>query len=69
MKLISKHEENNYAEYIFEYKGYTIKETCYAEDDCTHHSARVLKDNAEITRFNWLGCLEQAKKYIDEVSK
>lgn len=67
LKLVKKDVQWDEAEYIYEYKGYVIKEYYFHEEDCDHHSAHVYFNNKELKQFNWAGCLQQAIKYIDEL--
>lgn len=65
-RVKTEYETWDEAEYIYEYKGYTIKEYYYMEEDCTHHSAHVYKDGKQLKQFNWAGCLQEAMKFIDQ---
>lgn len=67
MTLLSKHEEWDFAEYIYSYRGYTITKDCYAEDDCCHYIAVISVNGKQLVEFHGQDCLEQAKEYIDEV--
>ena len=51
----------------YEYKGYIIEEHYEEDDECIHHNCVVFKDGKYVEQFNWDFCVEEAKKYIDEV--
>ena len=42
LKRIEIVEESwDWKEYLYEYKGYKIRETYFHEEDCNHHSAII----------------------------
>lgn len=69
LKLIKKEEDAFSAEYIYEYKGYIIKESYDAEDDCTHHSASVYSGDKNLKQYNYGSCLDNAMAYVDAITK
>lgn len=68
LKLVETVEETwDCQEYLYDYKGYTIREFYYHEEDCNHHNAIIYKDGKDIKQFNWDGCMIKAMEYIDSL--
>ncbi len=69
MKLISKSVSCDEAEYVYDYKGYIIKEYYFKDEDCMHHFAAVYQNNEKLTQFKWYNCLEEAIEYVNRKVK
>lgn len=67
LKRISRSESWDEIENVFEYRGYTIRENYFHEEDCNHHSAYVFLGEKQLAQFNWDGCLEEAMEFIDKI--
>ena len=66
LKLLEKCEDYDYAKYIYEYRGYIIKKSYFAEDDCTHESSNVYLGDKKLAEFHWSGSLKEAIAFIEE---
>ena len=69
LKLVKKEEDCFDAEYTYEYKGYTIKDAYFSDEDCNHHNAIVYLNGKELIQYNYGDCFEKAIAYVDALVK
>lgn len=67
LKLIEKEQSWDFQEYVYEYKGYKIREVYFSEEDCNHHNAIVYLGDRELIQYSYGGCLEKAIAYVDSL--
>ena len=66
LKLIDSRYGGGEEYNTYEYRGYTIEEYYYREDDCTHHICDIFKENKHLNDCS-ISSVKECMRIIDNL--